>query len=312
MFSVQSSCFLLVFLLISATATGAEKVIAASRGETVLLPCPSLFDYGDTVSVKWEKDGESGLCRYRMSYNKTSGHVCSPRFKVNEDPIGLIITDVTGSDAGVYNCSMTRMIPPPAVDNFSLLILQVNVPAGLMVQQVNISNQSCVELLCSLEGLSPEQVSFTWTRGSEQLLHQNNSSKMSSTLTLCKPHWRDGDTFTCQASYSSNHTLYSKSITIKSSNNGGTAIPWLLIGSVIGASVGVLFIILLSVVIYKCKKKEDTSYPIVFNNKVYENLTSFTPRPTAEPGAGVNTRTNPRPNPQGADQTQREECIYEN
>ncbi|KAL7847556.1 hypothetical protein AOLI_G00222740 [Acnodon oligacanthus] len=107
------------------------------------------------------------------------------------------------------------MVPPPATDYFSVLILQVNVPAGLMVQQVNIGNQRCVELLCSLEGLSPEQVNFTWTRGSEQLLHQSNPSNMSSTLTLCKPHWRDGDTFTCQASYSSDHTLYSKSTTIK-------------------------------------------------------------------------------------------------
>uniref|UniRef100_A0A3B4CPA8 Ig-like domain-containing protein n=1 Tax=Pygocentrus nattereri TaxID=42514 RepID=A0A3B4CPA8_PYGNA len=97
-----------------------------TRGESVLLPCPSPFEYGDTVSVKWEKDGESGVCMYRMSENKTSGHVCSPRFKVNADPIGLIITDVTGSDAGNYNCSMIRMIPPPAVDDFSILILQVN------------------------------------------------------------------------------------------------------------------------------------------------------------------------------------------
>ncbi|KAL6473102.1 hypothetical protein MHYP_G00192900 [Metynnis hypsauchen] len=86
-----------------------------------------------------------------------------------------------------------------------------------MVQKVNISNQCCVELLCSLEGLSPDQVSFTWTRGSELLLHPSN---MSSTLTLCKPHWRDGDTFTCQASYSSSHTLYSKSITIKYTDEG--------------------------------------------------------------------------------------------
>ncbi|KAL6473101.1 hypothetical protein MHYP_G00192890 [Metynnis hypsauchen] len=89
-----------------------------------------------------------------------------------------------------------------------------------MVQQVNTGNQHCLELLCSLEGLSPEQVSFTWTRESEQLLHQNNPSSMSSTLTLCKPHWRDGDTFTCQASYSRNHTLYSKNITIKYTDEG--------------------------------------------------------------------------------------------
>ncbi|KAL6473099.1 hypothetical protein MHYP_G00192870 [Metynnis hypsauchen] len=94
--------------------------------------------------------------------------------------------------------------------------------ASLIVQHVSINSQSCVELLCSLEGLSPEQVSFTWTRGSEQLLHQNNPSNMSSTLTLCKPHWRDGDTFTCQASCSSNHTLYSKSITIKYTDEGAS------------------------------------------------------------------------------------------
>ncbi|KAL7847555.1 hypothetical protein AOLI_G00222730 [Acnodon oligacanthus] len=313
MFSVQSSCFLLVSLLFSATATGAEQVITASRGETVLLPCPSPYDYRDTVSVEWKKDGESSVCRYRMSNNRTSDHACNnPRFKVNADPVGLLITDVTGSDAAVYNCSVIRMIPPPAVEDFAILILQVNVPAGLMVQQVNISNQRCVELLCSLEGLSPEQVKFTWSRGSEQLLHQSNPSNMSSTLTLCKPHWRGGDTFTCQASYSSDRTLYSKSITIKSSNKEGTETSWLLIGSAIGGSVGVLFILLLCVVIYKCKKKEDTSDPIVFSNKVYENLTSFTPRATAEPGAGLNTRTNPRPDPQGANQTQREECIYEN
>ncbi|XP_036451809.1 uncharacterized protein LOC118825290 isoform X2 [Colossoma macropomum] len=247
-----------------------------------------------------------------MYNNETSNHDCKSRYKVNADPIGLIITDVTGSDAGVYNCSMTRMIPPPAVDDFSILILQVNVPAGLTVQQVNISDQSCVKLLCSLEGLSPQQVSFTWTRESEQPLHQNNPINMSSTLTLCKPHWEDGDTFTCQASYSSNHTLYSKNITIKSSKKGGTEIFWLLIGSAIGACVGLLFIILLCVVICKCKKKEDTSDSIVFSNKVYENLNFFTSGSTAQPCAGSNTRTNPRPDPQGASQPQREECIYEN
>ncbi|KAL7847557.1 hypothetical protein AOLI_G00222750 [Acnodon oligacanthus] len=202
---------------------GAEEVITASRGETVLLPCPSPFDYRYTVSVEWKKDGESSVCRYRMSNNRTSDHACdNPRFKVNADPVGLLITDVTGSDAAVYKCSVIRMIPPPAVEDFAILILQVNVPAGLMVQQVNIGNQRCVELLCSLEGLSPEQVNFTWTRGSEQLLHQNNPSNMSSTLTLCKPHWRDRDTFTCQASYSSDHTLYSKSTTIKPTDEGGS------------------------------------------------------------------------------------------
>ncbi|KAI4893849.1 hypothetical protein NFI96_016932 [Prochilodus magdalenae] len=186
--------------------------------------------------------------------------------------------------------------------------------AELIVQQTNSSNLTCVELLCSLKGLSQEQVNFTWTRGSEQLLHQNSPSNMSSTLKLCKPDWRDGDTVTCSASSSSNHTVYSKSITIKCSNSDCTetgGVPWLLIGSVVGVCV-VLFFIILCVVSYKCKKKKDGSGSIVFTNKIYENLSFFSPRVSAEPGVGLTPRTHARPNPQGECQPQREECIYEN
>ncbi|KAI4893850.1 hypothetical protein NFI96_016933 [Prochilodus magdalenae] len=201
---------------------GAQKVITASRGDTVVLPCPSLFHYSNQVSVDWKKDGGSGLCKYRTINNTTTHHNCKPRYGVNTDPVGLVITDVTRSDAGVYNCTMLRLVPAPVEDNSSLLILHVNVPLDLTVQQTNSSNLTCVELHCSLEGLSQEQVNFTWTRGSKQLLHQNSSSSMSSTLELCKPDWRHGDTVTCSASYSSSHTVYSKNITLKSTDNGGS------------------------------------------------------------------------------------------
>ncbi|MCI4388266.1 hypothetical protein PGIGA_G00083680 [Pangasianodon gigas] len=103
---------------------------------------------------------------------------------------------------------MTKLIPPPAEDKSSTLTLKVS---SLTLQLMNSTNSSCVELLCSLKGLRPQQVNFRWTRAT-QLLYHHESSNMSSTLTLCKPHWTDGETLTCQASYSHNHTLYSKSI----------------------------------------------------------------------------------------------------
>ncbi|XP_072514907.1 uncharacterized protein [Salminus brasiliensis] len=310
MFAVDlySSYFIPLFLLSSASLSGAQKVFTVSRGQSVVLPCPSLFPTSEKVSFKWKKDGESALCEYFLEKNKTSGHNCKSRFKVNEEPIGLIITDVRSSDAGVYNCSVTKVIPPPAEEKFLVLSLQVS--AGLIIEQMNSSDLSCVDLLCSLEGLSPEQVNFTWTRGSEQLLHQNIPTGLNSTLHLCKPHWTEGDIVICHASYSSNHTLYSQNITLTCSDgcSGTSTIPWLLIASIIGGCVGLLLILLFSIACFKGRKQEDRSGSIVFSNKVYENLNFFTSRPST----GPNSTVNPRPNPQGECQAQREECIYEN
>ncbi|XP_007232592.3 uncharacterized protein LOC103035352 isoform X1 [Astyanax mexicanus] len=300
---------ILFVLLSSASLTGAQEVVTASRGETVVLPCSSPFEYSYKVNFKWSKAGETVPCNYYIEKNKTGSSNCKSRFKVNPEPFGLTITDVRSSDAGVYNCSITKVLPPPVEDKSSVIILEVS--ADLTVEQMNSSDLSCVDLLCSLEGLSPEQINFTWTRGSELLHHQNVPTSMNSSLHLCKPNWANGDTITCHADYSSTHTLYSQNITLTCSTkecSPNPEIPWLLIGSVVGACVGLLLLILLGIAFFKCRKKEDPTGSIVFSNKVYENLNFFTPRPNTAPGSTMNRR----PNPQGECQTQREECIYEN
>ncbi|KAG9263635.1 hypothetical protein AMEX_G23685 [Astyanax mexicanus] len=212
MFSIRSSYILPVFIFCSAALTGAQGVFTASRGETVVLPCSSPFHYSDKVLFKWSKAGETVPCNYYIEKNKTDSSNCQSRIKVNPEPFGLTITDVRSSDAGVYNCSITKVLPPPVEEKFSFMILEVS--ADLTVEQMNSSDLSCVDLLCSLEGLSPEQINFTWTRGSELLHHQNVPTSMNSSLHLCKPHWTNGDTITCHADYSSTHTLYSQNITI--------------------------------------------------------------------------------------------------
>ncbi|KAI5629199.1 hypothetical protein C0J50_8098, partial [Silurus asotus] len=134
-------------------------------------------------------------CTYSIENNTIPDYSCNPRFKVNIE--GLVITDVKNSDAGVYNCVMTRVIPPPAVDTFT--ILRLNVPS-LTLQWINTTIVNCVELLCSVQGLKSPGVNFSWTRAGLYLNH--TSSTINSTLTLCKPNWTDGDTITCRADYS--------------------------------------------------------------------------------------------------------------
>ncbi|XP_066507901.1 uncharacterized protein [Hoplias malabaricus] len=312
MFSIELY-FLPFFLISSATDTGAQNVITESTGDSVFLPCYSPFNLSDEVYFKWIKSGGQIFCNYRIQNKNISNLNCESRFKVNTDPFGLILPDVKSSDAGVYNCSVSRLIPPPILEDFTAVILQVKVPVALVVKQMNSSNASCIHLLCSLEGLSPEQVNFTWSQESVVVHRHNNSNItiMNSTLRLCKPDWNDGDTFTCQASYSSNHTLYNNSITVNA-NITESISRLIIVGSSIGACLGLVFIIALSIVCYKRKKKANSTGSIVFTNKIYENFNDLTPRPSFQPSARLNTTTNPRRSPRGTVQSQREECIYEN
>ncbi|MCI4388267.1 hypothetical protein PGIGA_G00083690 [Pangasianodon gigas] len=191
--------------------------------------------------------------------------------------------------------------------------------SSLTLQLMNSTDSSCVELLCSLKGLRPQQVNFTWTRAT-QLLYHHESSNMSSTLMLCKPHWTDGETLTCHANYSHNHTLYSKSITLpcgSGSCNVGEG-SWLTI-VIISTCAGLLLLVLLGVAFFKCKERGAANGSIVYSNKIYENFTfsSATINTTsssqnAQPGARSNIRSTTRSNQQIISQTQREECIYEN
>ncbi|KAK1800427.1 hypothetical protein P4O66_005658 [Electrophorus voltai] len=77
------------------------------------------------------------------------------------------------------------------------------------------------------------------------------------------------------------------------------------------ACLGLLLILLLSVAVYKCKKRKETNENIFFNNKIYENFNFFSARPNAEPHNDSSVRTAGRPNLRRGPLTG-EECIYEN
>ncbi|XP_053332263.1 uncharacterized protein LOC128505724 [Clarias gariepinus] len=183
---------------------------------------------------------KSSFCSYNILNNDTHDHKCGLRFKVNTGLYGLNITYAESSDAGVYNCVMTRVIPPPSVERYLTLSLKV-LPSPTL-QLINNTNSSCVDLICSLQGLSPQQVNFTWTRAS-QLLHHQVSSSTNSSLMLCIPNWTEGETLTCQASYSHNHIL-SKSITLPYKSS------WTVCFIVVGISIFLLFSTALSFEVY--------------------------------------------------------------
>ncbi|KAB5543529.1 hypothetical protein PHYPO_G00080210 [Pangasianodon hypophthalmus] len=217
------------------------------------------------ILVEWVKEEvkEPSLCTYYIFSNETlSISQCGPRFKVNTEPLGLNITGVESNDAGVYKCVMTKLIPPPAAENSSTLMLKVS---SFTLQLMNSTNSSCVELLCSLKGLKPQQVNFTWTRAT-QLLYHHESSSMRSTLTLCKPHWTDGETLTCQASYSNNHTLYRKSITLPC--DSGSFVHLIVLGTLVGLLIGTALFI---EVYYQCltaRRRQSTADGIVTSELV--------------------------------------------
>lgn len=106
-----------------------------SSGDTAFLPCPLPFNYTDfmRIGVKWEKDGGSILCTYYIQNNAIHDHNCKPRFKVNTEPLGLNITSVESSDAGLYKCLMIRLLPPPSEERSVTLRLKVNGDYNLLL-----------------------------------------------------------------------------------------------------------------------------------------------------------------------------------
>ncbi|KAK2823454.1 hypothetical protein Q7C36_020054 [Tachysurus vachellii] len=307
---------LLLALPFCSTNNNVES-ITVYRGGSAFLPNPSMFTYNTyRINVKCEKDGKE-LCKYVIDRNSSILPECTTRFKVIKEPLGLNVTDVEISDAGNYTCVSTRVIPPPTENNSTTLLLKVIDPPSLTLQLMNSINSSCVELFCSLQGLIPQQVNFTWTR-SDQLLHYYESSNMSSFLVLCKPNWTDGETLTCRADYSVNHTLYSRNIKLPY-NSGVASMAALAITAATSTCAGLLLLILLGVAIFKWKKRDSSHGSVVYRNKIYENFTlsnaAVNPTLTAPRNAqpvSTNIRNTTRSTPHRIMQTQREECIYEN
>ncbi|KAK9968359.1 hypothetical protein ABG768_002689 [Culter alburnus] len=308
MFLKQVTNCLLFLTLICLPHTDAES-IRADEGATVHLPCHSPPDDSEQVSVKWTKNSATSKNICQWTFNKNTGSSsgdCIPRFTFNRTSLTLSIENFQSSDSGNYSCKTTRMIPPPTLDDISNVILHV---AGLSLQQLNSSNDTCVHLLCSLESLKRELVNFTWSGKDQRSLQTFTSYDMKSELRLCKPDWSDGDMITCHANYSNSqtqtYTTYTKSIPLTSqhaSDKGSdhtlfvtmTAKQLIIICS---AAAGLILCIIIIIIVVLCKcRKRDENGSIVFSNKVYENF-SFAMS---------------RQNTQSIAKAQTEECIYEN
>ncbi|XP_016349025.1 protein amalgam-like [Sinocyclocheilus anshuiensis] len=300
-----TSC-LLFLTLIYLTYTDAVNDFRATEGETVYLPCHSPPIDSVQVSVEWTKHSTNSttnltvqtvqivpnICQWII--NNITGSLigdCIPHFKFNNKSFTLSIENVQLSDSGHYSCKTTRVIPPPTLDNTTNVTLQVEVRPHLSLQKLNSSNVTCVHLLCSMEGLTTELVSFTWSREGQMLLHLFTSYATNSELRLCKPDWSDGDTITCYASYSDTQTK--RSIHLPSQSDSDKVVQLLIISC--SAAAGLILCIILTVVICKCRKQDENG-SIVFSNKVYENFSFAMAR--------QNTQSNDKPQP--------EECIYEN
>ncbi|TSK16178.1 HMG box transcription factor BBX [Bagarius yarrelli] len=291
-------------------AVNVTEDVTVSSGDSAFLPCPLLFDHHDSmrIYVKWEKEGKR-ICQYFINSSKSDVLKCNPEFTINTKPPGLNIIDVKSSDAGLYKCSMTRLIPPPSEERTATLVrLEV------LSVTLQLMNSSCVDLLCSLNGLNSQQLHFTWSN-TTQLLHETSS--MNNTLTLCKPNWTEGETLTCHAFYSNNHT-HSKSITLQNNPARGNS-TWLIIAAT-STCTGLILFILLGVAIFKCKRRNGASNTVIYRNKIYENFIfptasvnpTLTAPQNAQPAIETNIRSTNRSNPRTITQTQREECIYEN
>ncbi|XP_051541967.1 uncharacterized protein LOC127433792 isoform X2 [Myxocyprinus asiaticus] len=278
---------------LTSAVTGAVNVI---RGNTANLSCHSILNDSDRVSVDWIKNNSTTICKYiSIDYKeRTDSGFCKPHFSLNKKYLFLSIDNVQLSDAGNYTCKTVKIIPPPTTEYISYVILHVE---GLSLQRLNSSNATCVHLLCSLEGLNPAQVNFTWSKEGQNIYHPSTSSDMSSELHLCKPAWREGDTITCNAIYLSTKTLYNQSIELTSAVTGGdpTSKSFLLIITC-SAVAGIIFCLIFTTVLCKSRKKTDENGTIVFSNKIYENFSFAMARQTA----------------QAIEKPQTEECIYEN
>ncbi|XP_028840120.1 uncharacterized protein LOC114792825 [Denticeps clupeoides] len=275
---VQACILPLIFSIILFNLTDAA-VIWAKKGSSVHLPCPLQFQKG-TVSVEWEKNGAQQLCGYYVTRNHSSFHSNSSEIcRIGVNSSGLTLSYVQYDDSGNYTCTQRRIIPPPVEEALHTTSLHVE---GLSLERLNSSVPHCMELRCTLEGVESEDANFTWRREGQGLPEQvwiNHTAGTRSSLFLCKPDWREGDTFTCSATLT-NRTQFSQNISVPAAMSEPRTNSNLMLFIASGGAGTVVIITVAILCVCKCKKKAQSSGP-VFYNKVYENF-SFSTLQNAE------------------------------
>ncbi|XP_036379115.1 titin-like [Megalops cyprinoides] len=216
MVSLQAACALYNVLTLFTTFTEAMKSIRAASGSSVHLPCPLPYNDADIVAANWTKDGSSNtLCIYRMEGRARPNIVsCKSRVNLTGHPPELYLTKLKISDAGIYTCKMSRIVPPPTEETIFKMRLYVEGSPVVSIKQVESNQSGCQWLLCQLEWLNPAEVNFTWSREGQRI----PSNRSAGSLHLCKSDWNEGETFTCTISF--NNTHLSNSITLNGTNGG--------------------------------------------------------------------------------------------
>ncbi|KAG5843867.1 hypothetical protein ANANG_G00155440, partial [Anguilla anguilla] len=231
--------------------------ITAARGNSVCLPCASDLYSTSTVTVTWRKNGRPGiLCQYRVLNGKATDTIsesCDDRINRTAQPPTLCISGVKTRDAGYYNCSVSRVVPPPTVESFYQVELHVEGPPRVIIESQTSNTSDCLWLLCELDGLDSAQVNITWSRNGQSI------SETTSSLQLCNHEWSEGDTFTCNTSQFSSYTDLSASITITQKHSRVDVSKYSVIIICGGALTGTLVLIFLVICIYKFIQNEKAS-----------------------------------------------------
>lgn len=108
--------------------TGGWNVSSVIIGETVHLSCHSPPKHTYSFEIEWTKNGTNSntTCKWRINKGIISSlNTCDPRFTFTKEPFEINIKDVQPSDSGIHSCKMTIIIPPPSMDYFTNMTLQV-------------------------------------------------------------------------------------------------------------------------------------------------------------------------------------------
>nr|XP_023690919.1 tyrosine-protein phosphatase non-receptor type substrate 1-like [Paramormyrops kingsleyae] len=281
------TCFIHIFLAFLIMLTDAEGIITikANKGQKIPLHCNVSEDsLNKTYTVNWRKNGTStALCYYRVSNNTMTNSNCGSRYVIEGRPLQLYLTNVSFSDSGVYNCSVTKVIPPPTEEKFCLVDLLVEARPTVSVSWVDGPSGDSA-LLCSVQDFYPESIEQVWLRDGLPLnvtpdrrstVNPDGSYTLDSYLSLTAAHAEDV-LCSCWVNHSSLDLPLNYTFQCKEHKTARMAVP------ILCGIFGVMIIFLVFLLYKKFKTILCTSFGSVntpapdvqdsLNNPIYSNL----------------------------------------